>query len=57
MGSYFDLGKQEVIQAFLIMSILWKEIEFYEGKSDCEGIVIAAGGLREACVLQASPSR
>ena len=29
------------------MSVLWKKTEFYKGESDCEGIIIAAGGLRE----------
>ena len=27
------------------MSILWKKIEFFKGKRDCEAIVIAAGDL------------
>ena len=27
------------------MSVLWKEIEFYKGKSTCKAVVIAAWGL------------
>ena len=27
------------------MSVLWKKIDFYKGKSDCETIVIAAWGM------------
>ena len=30
------------------MSVLWKKIEFYKGKSDCEAIVIAVWGLRKS---------
>ena len=30
------------------MSILWKKIEIYKPKSDCETIVIAALGLRQS---------
>ena len=38
---------QRSIPAVLIMSVLRKETEFYKGESDCEVIVIAAGGLGE----------
>ena len=38
---------QEFIQAVLIMSVLWKKIEFYKVESDREVIVIAVGGLGE----------
>ena len=30
------------------MSVLWKKIEFYKGKSVCKAIVFAALGLRES---------
>ena len=33
------------IQALQLMSVLWKKIEFYKGKDDCETIVIAAWDL------------
>ena len=33
---------QGFIQAFWLMSVLWKKIEFYKGKSSCKVIVIAA---------------
>ena len=36
---------QGFIQALLIMSVLWKKIEFYKEESDREEKVIAAGGL------------
>ena len=51
---------QGFIQALLIMSVLWKKIEFYKEESDREEKVIAAGGLGSSGgggVLQASPSR
>ena len=46
---------QGFIWALLIMSDLWKKIEFYKGESNHEAIVIAAGGL--VGTLQTSPSR
>ena len=36
---------QSSIHAVLIMSVLRKKTEFYKGESDCEVIVIEAGGL------------
>ena len=30
------------------MSVLWKKIEFYKGKSVCKAIVFVALGLRES---------
>ena len=30
------------------MSVLWKKIEFYKGKGDCEAIVIAAWDLGQS---------
>ena len=42
-----NLGGQGFIQAVLIMSVLWKKIEFYKGESDRDVIVIAVGGLGE----------
>ena len=30
------------------MSVLWKKIEFYKGKSVCKAIVFAALGLQES---------
>ena len=38
---------QGSIHAVLIMSVLWNKTEFYKGESNCEVIVIAAGGLGE----------
>ena len=31
---------QEFIQMLLIMSVFWKKIEFWNGESDCEAIII-----------------
>ena len=36
---------QRFIQALLIMSLFWKRIEFHQGESDHEAIIITAGGL------------
>ena len=41
---------QGFIQAVLIMSTMWKKIEFNKGENDREVIVIAAGGLGEGAV-------
>ena len=38
---------QRFIQAVLIMSVLWKTIEFYQGESDRKVIVIAGVGPGE----------
>ena len=42
-----NLGGLGHIQAVLIMSVLWKKIEFYKGESDRDVIVIAVEGLGE----------
>ena len=49
---------QEFIQMLLIMSVFWKKIEFWNGESDCEAIIIVlmvCGG--QEGVLRVSPSR
>lgn len=38
-------SKQSLPQALLVMSVLQQKIEFYKRESDCEAIIIAAGGL------------
>ena len=44
---YYQVLYQGSIHAVLIMSVLWKKIEFYKEESNREVIIIAAGGLGE----------
>ena len=46
-SKHYQVLHQRSLHAALIMSILWKETEFYKGESDREVIVIAARGLRK----------